>query len=107
MTVPDVYTVADGDTLSQVAAKLWADAVAELNGLDSPDEIYADQTLIFPAPTGVLVIRVAAGDTLSQLVAKHLYPWLYAANYGVIGADPNKLQVGTILQVPKVITYRW
>ncbi len=51
------------------------------------------------AQAGSYVVR--SGDTLSSIAAAHGTTWqaLHAANAAVIGADPDRLRVGTTLSV--------
>ena len=111
------YVVVAGDTLSGVAARLgtsWQDLYARNAGVIGPDpgSIMIGMVLVTsgapapvpapvpaaaPAPAGSYV--VVPGDTLSGIAAVHGTTWetLYALNAGVIGGNPNVLQVGQVL----------
>ena len=70
------------------------------------------------SPTGRTEVVVQRGDTLWGLVAAHLgpdaldaevaaaWPRWYAANRAVIGADPDLLLPGQVLQVPRATVAR-
>ena len=64
----DYYTVSKGDTLYKIANdnKIDPNLLAQLNGINKSDYIYANQTLLIPKAGSVLYIT-AVGDTLSEI----------------------------------------
>ena len=66
------YTVKAGDTLSSIAEKFNTtyQAIADLNGIDNPNLIYAGQTLSIPQGEGEITYIVQSGDTLSGIAAQ-------------------------------------
>jgi len=79
------YTVAPGDTLGAIAARLGVslDALIAANAIDDPNRINPGQVLIVPNADGSLpaaavaavtttgVVRAAAGDTLATLATRY------------------------------------
>ena len=66
------YTVKAGDTLSGIAEQFNTtyQAIAELNGIDNPNLIYAGQILSIPQGVGETTYIVQSGDTLSYIANK-------------------------------------
>lgn len=102
------YTVVSGDSLSSIAkAKLGSVAkwkeLYELNKTaigSNPNMIYPGQKLKLSA---AVKYTVKKGDTLSGIAKSHkLSDWkpLYEANKGVIGSNPNLIEVGMVLIIP-------
>ena len=54
-----------------------------------------------PAPSAVTYV-IKRGDTLGAIAARYGIKWqdLYAANRGVIGANPNRIFSGQVLTIP-------
>lgn len=100
--IPDMYTVAEGDTLTGIAEKLWADLVAVVNHLEDPNHVEVDESLLLPAVGSALWVTVSEGDTVTSLAGAHLWPSLYMANQDVLG-DPNHVETGTSLKVPRLV----
>jgi LysM repeat protein len=106
------YVVQPGDTLSGIAAALgtrggWPALYAanrQVIGPD-PDAIRPGTALALPGQTAPARYAVAAGDTLSGIAAALAtpggWPALYAANRHVIGPDPDTIQAGTVLTIPR------
>ena len=71
----------------------------------NPNILHPGTALVLPGPARVRY-TVSAGDTLSGIAAglgvRGGWPALYAANRRVIGSDPNALQPGTVLRLPRV-----
>ena len=79
------YTVAPGDTLGAIAARLGVsiDALIAANAIDDPNRINPGQVLIVPNADGSLpvtavaavtttgIVRAAAGDTLATLATRY------------------------------------
>jgi LysM repeat protein len=108
------YVVQPGDTLSGIAARFdiqggWPPLyTSNLKAIGwNPDALHPGTALVLP---GLARVRytVSAGDTLSGIAAglgvHGGWPALYAANRRVIGSDPNALQPGTVLRLPRVAT---
>ena len=55
-----------------------------------------------PPPPAPLTYTVVRGDTLGRIGARFNVAWrdIYAANVGVIGADPNLIRPGQVLVIP-------
>jgi LysM repeat protein len=105
------YVVAQGDTLSGIAAQLavrggWPALYAANRPLIGPDPgiIHPGTVLVLPGQHGPVRYTVVAGDTLSgiaaQLAVPGGWPALYAADRQVIGPDPDVIRPGTVLTVP-------
>lgn len=116
-----VYTVAAGDTLSEIAARYnvtW-EAIAQANGLAAPYTIYRGQKLTIPGatasgstgstgtttdatpePATSTTHTVQPGETLTQIAAQYgtTAQAIMAAN-GI--ADPDYLSVGQELVIPQ------
>jgi LysM repeat protein len=106
------YVVQPGDTLSGIAAALgvrggWPALFAANRPAVGPDPglIIPGTVLTLPGPATPAHYTVAAGGTLSGIAAALAIPggWpaLYAANQRVIGTDPNAIQAGTVLAIPR------
>lgn len=105
------YVVQPGDTLSGIAARFgiqggWPPLyTSNLKAIGwNPGVLHPGTVLVLPGPARVRY-TVAAGDTLSGIAAglglRGGWPALYAANRHVIGTDPDTLQPGTVLQLPR------
>jgi LysM repeat protein len=106
------YVVQPGDTLSGIATALgipggWPALYAANRRAVGPDPglIRPGTVLTLPGRTAPARYTVAAGDTLSgiagALATPGGWPALYAANRRVIGTDPNAIQAGTVLVIPR------
>lgn len=100
------YTVAPGDTLSDIALRLHVpvDELAAANGITDPDRIVAGQVLVLPAPVGLAAPAttgyvVRAGDTLSEIAERVGVPVDRLAEANAL-ADPDLLPEGTVLVLP-------
>jgi LysM repeat protein len=109
------YVVQPGDTLSGIAARFsvrggWTALYAANRHVIGPDPnvIHPATVLVLPGQTAPVRYTVAPGDTLSGIAAEFAvrggWPALYAANRSLIGADPNTIQPGTVLEVPSPTT---
>jgi LysM repeat protein len=106
------YVVQPGDTLSGIAAALavpggWQ-ALYEANQSivgPNPNLIDAGAVLVVPGLVAPLRYTVMAGNTLAGIAAALELPggWpaLYSANRAVIGSDPNAINPGTVLTIPR------
>jgi len=91
------YVVQHGDTLSRIAAEhdTTVAAIAQLNGLSNPNQIFIGQELAIP---GKDTYRVRAGDTLESIArATGTDTSVLVAANGI--TNPNRLYVGTQLQL--------
>jgi LysM repeat protein len=106
------YVAQPGDTLSGIAAALgipggWPALYAANRRAVGPDPglIRPGAVLVLPGRAAPARYTVAAGDTLSgiagALATPGGWPALYAANRRVIGTDPNAIQAGTVLVIPR------
>src|SRR6202042_554953 len=105
------YVVQPGDTLSAIAARFgiqggWPPLYAsnlKAIGWD-PGLLHPGTVLVLPGPARARY-TITAGDTLSGIAAglgvRGGWPALYAANRRVIGSNPDALQPGTVLQLPR------
>ncbi|MBO4285188.1 MAG: LysM peptidoglycan-binding domain-containing protein [Alphaproteobacteria bacterium] len=89
---PDVVEVKKGDTLYSIAKRydMSIDELIELNGIDSPDQLYVGQVLKMSANT---VYTVKKGDTLASIARR------YHTNYKALAQknnikEPYNLHVG-------------
>lgn len=105
---PGDITVAEGETLSLIAARHGV-GIAELartNGIADPDLIRAGQTLVLPGVGASAHARsararhtVTAGETLAGIAAKYgVAPKAIAAANKI--ADPNVIVIGARLSIP-------
>lgn len=88
-----VYTVVEGDTLSQIGRvyKTPYDVIARFNRIDNPDVISIGQVIIIPYE-----YKVVAGDTLSQICEDHGgldYEFIAAVNR----INPDVINTGDVL----------
>ncbi|MEA2685539.1 MAG: hypothetical protein QOE93_734 [Actinomycetota bacterium] len=116
VTAARSYTVAPGDTLSEIAARLHipADELAAANGIADPDLIVAGQVLVLPgsasdevgagprtgtgsSSTAGYVVR--RGDTLSEIADRLGVPAADLAQANGID-DPDLVQEGMVLVLP-------
>jgi LysM repeat protein len=106
------WTVRPGDTLSAIAAAVavpggWQSLYAANRAAIGPDPnvIHAGIVLVVPGRQEPARYTVAPGDTLSAIAAalgvRGGWQALYAANKGVVGPDPNVIQAGAVLSVPR------
>ncbi len=97
-----IYTVQFGDTLSEIAQLFGTsvDAIAQANGIENPDLIFADQTLCVPVGPSVFVYTVRSGDTLSEIAQRFgtTVEVLVEAN-GI--ENPDLIFPGQRLQIPR------
>jgi nucleoid-associated protein YgaU len=128
--VPAIYVVRAGDTLWDIAGKLYGDstlwpAIYEVNKTiigGNPNLIYPNQRLTIPANPpriqppvttppapqtgpGIGLYTIVRGDTLSDIAFRTYgnagrWPEIYARNQRVIGADANLIFPGTVLDMP-------
>lgn len=105
------YTVRPGDTLSEIAARnntTWQE-LARLNGINNPNLIHPGDVLRLPgnnqpgnppndnAPRQTYTVR--AGDTLSEIAARHGTTVRELARLNNI-RNPDFIRVGDTLQLP-------
>lgn len=102
------YTVRPGDTLRVIAEfyNTTVEAIALANNIANPSRIYPGQVLTIPAPgTGVNLPQrtytVQRGDTLASIAVRNNTTVEAIQQYNVI-ADPNKIAVGEVLNLPPV-----
>ena len=99
------YIVQDGDTLSEIAAKFDTtyQYLAEINGIDDPNKIYAGQEILIDgtAPTFTgnnEYYTIQPGDTLSGIAERFDTTYQYLAEINGID-DPNKIYAGTTIRI--------
>jgi peptidoglycan endopeptidase LytE len=103
------YTVAQGDTLSSIAARFGTtyQALATANHLADPNLIYPGQVLAVHGGSGSIpstttrsagTYTVAGGDTLSSIAARFGTSYQALAQINGI-SDPNVIHVGQVLRL--------
>ena len=109
----DDYTVAQGDTLSEIAARhgMTVEELAQANGIVNPDLILSGQVLVVPggagahaelppaAATGGETYVVQAGDTLSEIAERFSVPLAALTEKNGL-ADPHLIVEGQVLALP-------
>lgn len=97
-TVPNIYTVQSGDTLSGIAVKfgLTVNELMQKNGISNPNIIYAGQKLSIAAKVNVYTVQ--SGDTLSGIAAKFGTTVNSLTNKNGI-TNPNRIYAGQKLYV--------
>lgn len=98
----EIYVVRPGDTLYGIAQRFGVtlSELISINQLVNPEELIIGQAILIPvAPTEPLRYRVAPGDTLFQL-AQIFNTTVAAIVQANQIADPNRIQVGTMLIIP-------
>ncbi len=99
-TEPFVYTVAEGDTLSDIGSrfKISVDALKYVNGLTDSSILTIGDTLTIPPVSG-LIHTVARNDTLESIADKYSVASQAIADFNYI-LDTSSLAVGTELVIP-------
>ena len=102
------YTVRGGDTLSGIAGQLGVsvEELARVNEIADPNRINAGQILEVPgqpAAPAIAAYTVRAGDTLSGIAGQLGVSVEELARVNEI-ADPNRILVGQVLEVPGAAT---
>jgi peptidoglycan DL-endopeptidase LytE len=98
---PLTYTVADGDTLTSIAARFGVspESIALSSGIrDNADSLSIDQKLVIPPVPGVVHV-VQPGDTLDAVAERYSAPAETIARANELH-DPFVLQIGEMLVVP-------
>jgi LysM repeat protein len=111
------YTVAQGDTLSEIAERLGisVEALAEANGIVDPDFILSGEVLLIPVPgagaskdaveeneiSGGGTYEVRLGDTLSEIAERFGIPLIAIVRANDL-TDPNVIAKGETLIIPAV-----
>ena len=102
------YTVKAGDSFWGIAQSQMGDGsrykeLAEYNGMNPDDTIYAGQVLKIPkdgaAPAQDTVYTVKVGDTLSGIAAKYGTTYQALAQYNGI-SNPNVIYPGQTIKIP-------
>jgi LysM repeat protein len=117
VAAPDKYTVAAGDTLSEIALRwgVGVEELAEANGIVDPDYILSGQVLLVPGPgenahSGPLAggetsggggYTVQLGDTLSEIAERFGVPAAAIAQGNGL-TDPHFITEGQRLAIPVV-----
>ncbi len=98
----EIYVVRPGDTLFEIARRFGVQLaeVIDINQLANPRELVVGQAILIPTPPlEPLRYRMAPGDTLFQLAQAFNTTTEAIAQANQI-ADPNRIQVGTVLTIP-------
>ncbi|MHC4099292.1 MAG: LysM peptidoglycan-binding domain-containing protein, partial [Planctomycetota bacterium] len=123
------HDVRPGESLSEICHRYYGDVcltdeLADVNGIDDPDELRAGHRLRLPAPVELAPerqivpppeapaaagpeygsYRIMPGDSLSGIARRFLQSadqWrrLYELNRDVIG-DPDNIRAGTVIRIP-------
>lgn len=93
------YTIRRGDTLSGLAQRYntTTQNLAQLNGIENPDLIYAGDTLRVPA--GGTSYTVQRGDTLWAIARRFGTTVNALARYNGI-ATPSRIYPGQVIRIP-------
>ena len=97
------YTVKSGDTLSEIAVAhgTTTAALAELNGITTPNLIRVGQQLKVPVSgKKYTTYTVKGGDTLSEIAVAHGTTYKVLAELNGI-SNPDKIKVGQTLKIPQ------
>lgn len=100
INAPGQHMVLPGDTLSEIAERYGVRTrdLVRLNGLLSPDKIYAGQVLRVPSPAARVHV-VAHGEYLSGIAERyHVSTTQLAAANGL--RDPSHIMAGQRLTIP-------
>jgi len=117
------YTVAEGDTLSEIAATfdVSVELLAEVNGIEDPDFILVGQVIGIPSADESLSVAdpaedpgavqtqevdtytVRSGDTLSEIADHFGVPVSAIVDANGV-ADPNFIVEGQTLKIPVVVS---
>lgn len=99
------YIVKKGDTLWKIAKTFYGRGwdytkIVKENKLKNGNKIYPGQVLRIPN-IGKITYKVKKGDTLIGIANKYQIPYqtLYEQNKGIIGNNPDLIQVGIVLQI--------
>jgi len=112
-----IYVVQAGDTLGAIAKEfgVTVEALQEINAISDPTRLQIDQELVIPQKkqveatvtstsvsptTGAVIHVVQAGDTLGA-IAKQYGVTVEALQEANAISDPNRLQIGQELIIPK------
>lgn len=98
----EIYVIQPGDTLFTIARRFntTVEAIQTLNQLQNPGQLVAGQTILVPtASVEPLRYTVARGDTL-YFIAQAFNTTVTAIAQANNIANPNQIQVGTVLTIP-------
>ena len=114
--LPRSYTVVKGDYLIKISEmrRIYSDKTAwkriyraNRDKINDPNLIYPNQVFLIPRGKPD-TYTVMAGDTLGRIASywevyndRGQWKRIYDANRGAIGSDPNVLQPGTVLSIPR------
>ena len=104
-----VHIVQQGETMFSVARRygVTVDAVAHLNSIADPRQVYAGQHLLIPvtgdnaAIQSVVPYMVRAGDTLDLIARRYDTTWQYLMRVNRM-VSPSMLYIGQVIHVPQV-----
>lgn len=100
------YTVKNGDTLSRIASiyNTTYQYLAEINGIEDPNKIYAGKTLIVPGNSNLSSLRshiVRSGDTLWEISENYLGDGSrYKEIMNLNGLTNDAIYPGDVLKIP-------
>jgi len=99
----EVHLVQPGETLSAIAVRYGKSIseIADQNGIQNPNLIFAGQTLQITHPDTTAVVRyvVQPGDSLSGIAQQHGVTIQSIVQANGIG-DPDHIVIGRVLEVP-------
>lgn len=92
-----------------IATRRDAEGAPSLPGIEPPAAATTHYSEVRPTPQQGYSYRVRGGDSLSNIALRvygdvDFWPRLYVLNKAAIGADPNRIEIGTVLAIPPLLS---